>query len=356
MRLLIRNPILVVLLFIAFAAGCATDPGEKIENQKKPFNQFPTRSLTVYEGFAYAGTDSGLYRKPINPNNTEWAPLGLHTKKVLNVVFLSGNKWLAAVRISDFGEGIPSLFLSANQGQSWQAHMGNYGGETGKFTWVGAINSPAPPSDTVFARVGGRTVVRSVNGGDSWGVLNGQWDSWGGTAALVKVDQYHPDRIWAGGSNAIFQPHLVKSEDGGKTWTNLSSNLQIIENAIFEAEVNDIIVNPDQSSQLLLGLSVGVFRSTDEGASWDSVFTKASIETFAMSPDKPVQIYASGQNTAGSLFFVQSNDFGDTWQQVTVPGAPDGIRVNDMVSVMAEGREVLYFATNKGVYSYNFEE
>ncbi|MDZ7704111.1 MAG: hypothetical protein U5L04_06465 [Trueperaceae bacterium] len=51
-----------------------------------------------------------------------------------------------------------------------------------------------------------------------------------------------------------------------------------------------------------------------------------------------------------------SSDFGESWQTVEYEDGPTGIRVNDMVSLEVNGREVLYFGTNQGVYSYWFED
>ncbi|MBN2732305.1 MAG: exo-alpha-sialidase [Balneolaceae bacterium] len=340
---------------MSLCVSCGTRADiDEIDDVQGTFNQNPTFELRLHGGQLYAGTKGGLFRKPIDPSITEWESLGLGNATIRTFLVFTGNELLASAAYENPEKN--TIAKTTDGGQGWFHFQNGYGGKRNFVPNTLDINKEN--ASTIFARSPPITNVgRSINKGKSWKSVLLSWVNPNlGTSTFVKIELNNPENIWAGGSNTIFQPHLVKSEDGGKTWKNLSSNLQIIDNLVFEAETNDIIVNPDQSSQLLLGLSVGVFRSTDEGASWDSVYTKASIETFAMSPDKPVQIYASGQNTVGSLFFVQSNDFGDTWQQVTVPGAPDGIRVNDMVSVMAKGREVLYFATNKGVYSYNFEE
>lgn len=60
------------------------------------------------------------------------------------------------------------------------------------------------------------------------------------------------------------------------------------------------------------------------------------------SPRNLLIIYASGSNTTGKLFVLVSADFGDTWQTIEMEDGPTGIR------------EVLYFGTNNGVYSYTF--
>jgi hypothetical protein len=357
MRYITPLPLLLAFFMIAvLAAGCGTGPDEEINSKQTSFDQFPTHALKVHQGFVYAGTDSGLYRKPVYPDNTQWESLGLRDKKVINLVFLSKDKMLAAVRVSDFSGGIPSLFLSTDQGQSWQIQMGNYGGETGEFTWVGAIDSPAPSSDTVFARVGGRTVVRSINGGNSWKVVNGQWNHWGGAAVLVKVDPHHKNTIWAGGVNAFSHPYLLKSTDNGETWKDLKRI------GTSEQVCYDVLTHPKDRGQVLAGLygnfvrSLQIRKSTDGGNTWTTVKDSIGTLTLIQSSSDGNTVYASGVNMASTLFFARSDNFGETWQQVAVPGAPGDIRTNDMVSVMADGQEVLYFGTNKGVYRYRLEE
>lgn len=56
----------------------------------------------------------------------------------------------------------------------------------------------------------------------------------------------------------VEQPYVLKTIDGGTTWTNISGNLP-------QAPVNDIVV---LSSTLYVGTDVGVFRSTNGGRTW----------------------------------------------------------------------------------------
>ncbi|MGH3368904.1 MAG: WD40/YVTN/BNR-like repeat-containing protein, partial [Nocardioidaceae bacterium] len=57
-------------------------------------------------------------------------------------------------------------------------------------------------------------------------------------------------------------PQVVKTTDGGATWTNISGNLPA-------APVNDVVVLP--GGKLAVGSDVGVFLTLDGGSSWLSV-------------------------------------------------------------------------------------
>lgn len=60
-------------------------------------------------------------------------------------------------------------------------------------------------------------------------------------------------------------PLVVRSTDGGATWTNISGDLP-------DAPVNEIVVL-DGGERLVVGNDVGVFLSDDDGATWKAVGT-----------------------------------------------------------------------------------
>ena len=342
-----------LLVTVPLLASCVTDSDSSQPItfdgswETNGLNRTTINNLSTSEGFTYTATDSGLYRRKTEDTNS-WNSLSLQQKDVLDIVFLPNNKWLAALRIEDFSEGIPSLYLSSNQGENWQSYMNNYGGENGKYTWVGAIATASKHSDTVFARVSGTTVAQTLNGGKTWKPVNGQWNYWGGSAVLMKADPYHKNRVWAGGANAFSLPYLLKSEDSGDTW----NQLPILENT--EAIVYDIATHPAKASTVLAGLGI-IRKSTDGGQSWSTVNNEFGTLTFTHSARNPEVVYASGRNTDGTLFFAASQNFGDSWEIVEMSDSPAGVQVNDMVSVMEDGQEVLYLGTNNGVFSYRFE-
>ena len=223
--------------------------------------------------------------------------------------------------------------------------------------WLNSGASGGRPS-TIFARPSVfMNVARSTDFGKSWESVVQSWEEPNlGTSLFVKVDTFNSDIIWAGGSNALFIPSLLKSEDSGDTWRGLV----VLENV--EANVNDLITKNEEHAKSMIGLSGSVpeaniiRRSEDNGETWNTVFEGAGIYTFTHSASNPDIVYASGINPEGRLFFLASNDFGDTWQTLDYPESPSGIYVNDMVSIMEDGEEVIYLGTNKGVYSLTFEE
>lgn len=350
MRFFLSNSYLLLVLCMALSGGCSTQP-DLTEPPRSDLSAEEINSFNHFKGKLYASTVEGLYRK--EKADTSWVSLGLTQKEVFDVVFLPGSAMLAAVRINDFNDGIPSLFLSTNDGQNWQPYMSNYGGDT-DITWIGSITATSIPSDTLITN--GGAIARSINGGQHWEVYGSEWFHGGGWHPLIKTDPYHAGTIWAGGVDAIFSPYLLKSEDYGETWQSITA----LENV--EATVYDVAVKPTNEDVILVGFGGGVRpanvirKSTDGGKNWQTVYEGINIRTFTHSARNPATIYASGINQAGSLFFLTSSNFGETWQKTEIETEKSQIIINDMLSVMQNGREVLYLGTNKGSYTYSLIE
>jgi photosystem II stability/assembly factor-like uncharacterized protein len=64
---------------------------------------------------------------------------------------------------------------------------------------------------------------------------------------------------------------LLQSQDGATTWTRVTG---LNQNSVLDVQV---VANPGEA--FYVGTAAGVFRSTDEGATWTSVFQR--------NPDQP---------------------------------------------------------------------
>lgn len=310
-------------------------------------------SFNQFKDSLYVSTGKGLYKLVPKKNGDSWIPLGLQQENIVDIVFLPNGKLLAAVRLAVVNKGEPTLFLSVDSAQSWQPWTNNYGGETGEYTNVASLATLIKPSDTLFAHGGPLAIARSLNGGENWDLVNGTWDSFGGAPQFVYVDPNHIETLWAGGGNPLEQAYLLRSTNNGASWTQLTTPGCIIS--------FDIVVHPDYMKTIIIGCSGlssqnSIRKSNNGGENWEIVLENIDARNLTHSTRNPEVVYASGRTPSGTLFFAASADFGDTWEMVEMKNGPAGIRVNDTVSVMVEGNEVLYLGTNQGVYSYTFEE
>ncbi|MBD3616950.1 MAG: hypothetical protein HUJ22_10290 [Gracilimonas sp.] len=359
---LLKTCVLLIFMHATFVViSCTTGPNTDDFLLKGSWNQEGLQHAEINvikedeEGILF-GTDSGLLQW--DEYAKEFYSLGLSDEQVIGVVKFNDGVFLVGTKASGFSSGDTTLFRLGHGATNWDPFMNNFGGETGEYTFI----SKGPlkrqnTSGTVWVRAG-NAVARSDDKGNKWELISGNWGSWGGAAVLFYLDPFHQDNVWVGGVSALSQANLYNTTDRGSTWTDVSAGLS----DDIEAVAYDVISYPNNSNIILTGLSGSVpeafkiKKSTDMGKNWKTVNHEVGIHCFTHSAANSEIVYASGRNSEGRLFFLASGDFGDTWQTIDHPESPTGIRVNDMVSVMEAGEEVLYLGTNKGVYSFIFDK
>lgn len=339
----------ILCSFLSILLGaCATNTDSSVQLDLE--GTFGNASLTprkVFElkiegEYIYAGTDNNLHRKSLS--EADWGSLGLIDGEVRTFTVFTKTEFIASVHYSKIDSG--TIAKTTNEGENWLPFRNGFGGELE----VIPISMEASPQEKkiLYAR-GLMNVAKSVNGGKNWESIYWAWDTIG-SAKFIETDTNNPDIIWAGGSTATFAPHLIKSTDGGETW----QRLKILENV--ETTVYDVVIHPSEHVRILAGLGGGIRKSTDGGGNWRTVLEGMYVYTLISSPQDGRMVYAAGETADGTLGFWASGDFGDTWEEVGMANSPAGLQVNDMVSVMQGGHEVLYLGTNRGVYSYTFAE
>lgn len=326
-------------------SGCLTDSNDEGGlNLKGTFNSEVIKDevYTLKErlGWLFMGAETGLFVKPNQENS--WDNLINEEVSVRAVEQISENRIIASLYYNDRDSAV--IGMTTNFGENWNNYRNGFD----------PISNSIPTiitkiSDEIYSGGSILRVAKSTDAAQSWEIVLGSWEGFGSLFFINSVSE----SIWAGGSTASFAPLVYSSNDNGKTWCEIP----VLEN--IEAVAYDLI---NLNNNLLIGLSGGVSaaniirRSQDNGETWETVFQGAGIFTFTKSAHNPEIVYASGRNSTGTLFFLASEDFGDTWQTIEFEDSPGEIYVNDMVSVMDEGNEVLYLGTNKGLYSYMLED
>jgi photosystem II stability/assembly factor-like uncharacterized protein len=114
--------------------------------------------------------------------------------------------------------------------------------------------------------------------------------------------------------------HVFRTTDFGTTWTDISSDLP-------DAPVNEIEIDPRQSSTLYVGTDVGVFVSHDTGGSWGPLGTGmpdgSLVSDMKILPGPPVTLLAS--------------TFGRSIYSIELPGAPAVAVIDAHFDVDADG-------------------
>jgi len=227
-------------------------------------------------------------------------------------------------RHNGFGDGI---YRSKDGGGSWE-HLGL---ETSEHISKIIVHPDDP--DTVWvasqgplwSKGGERGVYKTTDGGKTWANVLAK-GPWTGATDLV-IDPRHPDRLYA----AMWQHHrtvagyvgggpesgLYASEDGGKTWTELTNGLPKGNKGKI-----GLALSPQKPDVVYAAIELdqregGVWRSENRGASWTKMSDEVSGGT---GPHYYQELYASPHEFDRlylvSNYSVTSGDGGKTWKRI----------------------------------------
>jgi len=193
----------------------------------------------------------------------------------------------------------------------------------------------------LYAAAASGGVWKSVNAGTTWEpVFDKQSTASIGDIALAPSNS---DIVWVGTGEANNQRSsswgdgVYKSENGGKTWTNMGLKTS--------QHIGRIVVNPTNPNIVYVaavgplwtdGGERGLYKTVDGGKTWKAVLTispHTGVTDVAMDPTNPNIMYAAAyQRQRKAYSFVgggpesgiyKSIDAGDTWTRLT-EGLPKG--------------------------------
>jgi len=144
----------------------------------------------------------------------------------------------------------------------------------------------------------GRIHVTTDNG-TSWASLSGY-----PYVSDFAVDNTNDNVCYAalGGTSAT--NHIIKTTDGGATWTSITSNLPNI-------AANSVILRTASPRMILAGTDIGVFKSEDEGASWVSFNSGLpAVEIYDMKYKQPNGILLAATHGRGCWTFDIASSIG----------------------------------------------
>lgn len=153
----------------------------------------------------------------------------------------------------------------------------------------------------------------SMNNGDTWQLIEIPNIDWVGDLITVASSNRSVVLVNAYRDNEAF---VVKSDDGGSTWTELEATTSI--------GVYSIAVDANDADLIYVRADQKLMTSTNGGVSWSEV--PSFVYDLALDPRNPQIMYASEPPN----LIVRSVDRGETWQ----PLAPSGLSQWSAVSSM----------------------
>ena len=371
-RILRHFFVFVVCWFSLPAASAQSLPPELYQGMRwrmiGPFRGGRTIAITGISGkpnvFYMAPNNGGVWKT--NDYGHTWSPIfddqptgSIGTLGVApsnpDIIYVGSGEGLRRPDLS-VGDGI---YKSSDGGKSWK-HLGLRDAQQ-----IAAILvDPKDPNRVFVAAVGHpygpnaeRGIFRSLDGGENWEKVLSKNDDVGG--ADLAFDPRNAQTVygvlWAsrrppwttGNSYGAAGSGLYKSEDGGKTWRELTKGLPSGSDL---GRIGIAIAPSDPKRMYAMVQSQnagGVYRSDDAGESWTRVNSEERVcgrgDDFAfvrVHPDEPDTIFVP--NTS----FYRSTDGGRTF--TAIRGAPGGDDYHT-VWINPENPQIIALASDQGV-------
>src|ERR1051325_8823656 len=203
------------------------------------------------------------------------------------------------------------IFKSIDGGETWRQLTK---GLPDKIVQANLAIAPSA-SKTLFAAVKTKTIAklyRSDDGGETWrGTTDDPRPGLGIGGGDLPVGQFDPKN-----PQIVYSASVVcwKSIDGGKSWEGWRG-------APGGDDYQNIWINPNNPSVILLGSDQGAIVTVNGGATWSSWYNQSTAQLYHVSADNafPYRLY-SGQQESGSVGIASRGNDGEItfrdWQPV----------------------------------------
>jgi PKD repeat protein len=215
------------------------------------------------------------------------------------------------------------------------------------------------PSDSNIIYVGSPSggLWKTTDGGNSWATTTDDLPSSIGISDIA-IHPGDPQVIFIatgdGDARDTYSAGILKSTDGGATWTETPLPLDITNMNI----IRRIKINPDNPDIMLAAGNFGIMRSEDGGTNWD-IKASGHFKDIEINPGNSDILYASTYAYSGEAEIYHSVNAGMTWEQclylqdanrIELAVTPDNPTLVYAVASSAEnsGYYGFYKSTNSG--------
>jgi len=225
--------------------------------------------------------------------------------------FPTSTYWNEAMRIVDERSNRSGLFGDWNSLGPSYAPMILSGIRQGGVGRIDCITFHPTDPNIIYVGSPSGGLWKTDDGGISWEVLTDNLPTLG--VSDLKINPNYPDSMYlATGTRDVwwetYSVGVLRSADGGYTWEETGLSFDIIQTR----QVNEIIMDPQNSNILLAATSSGLYKTTNAGVDWTLVLG-GNIKDLEYRPGDFSIIYASSFNYFGGAIVFQSTNSGDSF-------------------------------------------
>lgn len=175
----------------------------------------------------------------------------------------SGN-WVTPLEMdpvtpSTIYQGCVSIYKSTNSGTSWSI-IGNNLFSTSSNNGCEDI-AIAPSNTSILYACSFTKMVKTTDGGTTWTTITGTLPVTGTGINQIAISNTNPDVVWVCLGGYSSGNKVFASTDGGATWANISGTLPNL-------PVNSVVYENNSPDRLYVGTDVGVYYRDNNTTDW----------------------------------------------------------------------------------------
>jgi photosystem II stability/assembly factor-like uncharacterized protein len=207
---------------------------------------------------------------------------------------------------------------------------------------------------------------KTENAGTTWTPIFDDQAAY--SIGVVTLDPKDPNVVWVGTGeynaqrSVAYGDGVYKSDDGGRTWTNMGlKNSEHIGRILIDPRNSDIVYVAAQGPLYSAGGDRGLYKTIDGGKTWKRILSNgewAGVADVALDPRNPdLLIAATWQRYRREWGYIaggpesalwRSTDAGETWKKITT-GLPSGDAVGRYgLAVAPRDPDVVYAIVEAG--------
>jgi photosystem II stability/assembly factor-like uncharacterized protein len=187
----------------------------------------------------------------------------------------------------------------------------------GGYNGVGRINCVSfDPSNvnTFYVGTPAGGVWKTTNGGSTWTNLTDDLPIIGVSSIAIHPSNGNIIYIATGDADGNDTPSIgvMKSTDGGATWNTTGLNWEMSQ----DRQISVLLIHPTNPDILVAATSIGIYKTTNAGSSW-SLSASGFFRDLEFKPNSPSTMYATGRGSNSSHQVFVSTNTGSSWSQST---------------------------------------